>query len=60
MAESITKDQLKQEQDQFVIIDVREPDEVANGAIENSQNVVGMAINLMKSLYLIMMKILRN
>ena len=39
MAESITKDQLKQEQDQFVIIDVREPDEVANGAIENSQNM---------------------
>ncbi len=45
MAESITKDQLKQEQDQFVIIDVREPDEVANGAIENSQNMpLGLVI----------------
>ena len=45
MAESITKDQLKQEQNQFVIIDVREPDEVENGAIENSQNMpLGLAI----------------
>ena len=39
MAESITKDQLKQEQDKFVIIDVRESDEFVNGAIENSQNM---------------------
>ena len=45
MAESITKDQLKQEQDQYVIIDVREPEEVANGAIDNSQNMsLGLAI----------------
>ena len=45
MAESITKDQLKQEQGQFVIIDVREPDEVANGAIDNSKNMpLGLAI----------------
>ena len=45
MAESISKDQLKQEQDQFVIIDVRESDEIANGAIENSQNMpLGLAI----------------
>ena len=45
MAESITKDQLKQEQNQFVIIDVREPDEVTNGSIENSQNMpLGLAI----------------
>ncbi|MBT7252814.1 MAG: rhodanese-like domain-containing protein [Candidatus Nitrosopelagicus sp.] len=45
MAESISKDQLRQEQDQFVIIDVREPDEIANGAIENSQNMpLGLAI----------------
>tara|TARA_Y100000590_G_scaffold130731_1_gene149307 strand:+ start:1278 stop:1595 length:318 start_codon:yes stop_codon:yes gene_type:complete len=45
MAESISKDQLKQEQDQYVIIDVREPDEVANGAIENSQNMpLGLTI----------------
>ena len=45
MAESISKDQLKQEQDQFTIINVREPDEVANGTIENSQNMpLGLAI----------------
>ena len=39
MAESISKNQLKQEQDKFIVIDVREPDEVANGSIENSQNM---------------------
>jgi rhodanese-related sulfurtransferase len=45
MAESISKDQLKQEQGSFVIIDVREPDEVTNGAIENSQNMpLGLVI----------------
>ena len=45
MAESISKDQLRQEQDQFVIIDVRESDEIANGTIENSQNMpLGLAI----------------
>ena len=45
MAESISKDQLKQEQDQYVIIDVREPDEVTNGAIKNSQNMpLGLTI----------------
>tara|TARA_B110000014_G_C20035541_1_gene537955 strand:+ start:578 stop:871 length:294 start_codon:yes stop_codon:yes gene_type:complete len=45
MAESITKNQLKEEQEKYVIIDVREPDEVANGAIENSQNMpLGLAI----------------
>ena len=45
MAESITRDQLKQEQDQFVIIDVRESDEVSNGSIDNSQNMpLGLAI----------------
>ncbi len=45
MVESISKDQLKQEQDQYVIIDVREPDEVTNGAIENSQNMpLGLTI----------------
>ena len=45
MAESISKDQLKQEQGSFVIIDVREPDEVTNGSIENSKNMpLGLAI----------------
>ena len=33
------RDQLKQALNQYVIIDVREPDEVQNGAIENSQNM---------------------
>ncbi|MDC0199297.1 rhodanese-like domain-containing protein [Candidatus Nitrosopelagicus sp.] len=45
MAESISKDQLKQEQDQFVIIDVRESDEITNGVINNSQNMpLGLVI----------------
>ena len=45
MAESISKDQLKQEQDQFVIIDVREPDEFTNGVIENSRSMpLGLVI----------------
>ena len=49
MAESITRDQLKQEQDQFVIIDVRESDEVSNGSIANSQNMpLGLAIRNVK------------
>ena len=39
MADTISKDQLKETLDQYVIIDVREPDEVQNGAIENSQNM---------------------
>ena len=49
MAESISNNQLKQEQDHFVIIDVRESDEVANGAIENSQNMpLGLVIRNVK------------
>ena len=45
MAEYIKKDKLKQEQDKFVIIDVRESDEFVNGAIENSQNMpLGLVI----------------
>ena len=39
MANTISKDQLKETLDQYVIIDVREPDEVENGKIENSQNM---------------------
>jgi rhodanese-related sulfurtransferase len=39
MAEVITKDQLRQALNQYVIIDVRELDEVENGVIENSQNM---------------------
>ena len=45
MAESISKEQLQQDKDQYVIIDVRESDVVANGSIENSQNMpLGLAI----------------
>ena len=45
MAESISKEELKQAPDQYFILDVREPDEVANGSIENSQNMpLGLAI----------------
>ena len=40
MVEKISGDQLKQELDQYVIIDVRESDEVSNGFIENSQNIL--------------------
>ena len=39
MVEKISGDQLKQEFDQYLIIDVRESDEVSNGFIENSQNM---------------------
>jgi len=49
MAESISKDRLKQEFDQYVIIDVREPDELENGSIDNSQNMpLGLAIRYAK------------
>ena len=45
MVESISKEQLQQDKDQYVIIDVREPDEVVNGSIENSQNMpLGLTI----------------
>ena len=39
MADAISKDQLKESLDQYVIIDVREADEVENGKIENPQNM---------------------
>jgi len=39
VANAISKDQLKESLDQYVIIDVREADEVENGKIENSQNM---------------------
>ena len=39
MADAISKDQLKEALDQYVIIDVRESDEIENGKIENSQSM---------------------
>ncbi len=49
MAEVITKDQLKHTSGEYVIIDVRESDEVKNGAIENSQNMpLGLLIRNVK------------
>ena len=39
MADAISKDQLKESLDQYVIIDVREADEVEKGKIENSQSM---------------------
>ena len=49
MAESISKEQLKQALEKYVIIDVREPDEVANGSIDNSQNMpLGLVIRNVK------------
>ena len=39
MADTISKDQLKESLDQYVIIDVRESDEIENGKIENSQSM---------------------
>ena len=49
MAESISKEQLKQALEKYVIIDVREPDEVANGSIDNSQNMpLGLLIRSAK------------
>ncbi len=45
MAESISKEHLKQTLDQYVILDVRESDEIANGVIDNSQNMpLGLTI----------------
>ena len=39
MVDAISKDQLKEALDQYVIIDVRESDEIENGKIENSQSM---------------------
>ena len=45
MAENISKEQLQRESGQYVIIDVRESDEISNGMIENSQNMpLGLVI----------------
>ena len=49
MVDIITKDQLKETMDEYVILDVREPDEFQNGAIDNSQNMpLGLLIRNVK------------
>ena len=49
MADIITKDQLKETINEYVILDVREPDEFQNGAIDNSQNMpLGLLIRNVK------------
>ena len=49
MANSITKDELKQNITNYIIIDVREIDEVEKGTIENSQNIpLGLLIRNVK------------
>ncbi len=45
MAETISAEKLKEQKDQFVIIDVREPDELAGRQIDGSINIpLGLAI----------------
>ena len=49
MVDIITKDQLKETLNEYVILDVREPDEFQNGAIDNSQNMpLGLLIRNVK------------
>ena len=49
MSNSITKDELKQNTEQYVIIDVREIDEFEKGNIENSQHMpLGLVIRNVK------------
>lgn len=45
MAEIISAEKLKEQKDEFVIIDVREPDELAGRQIDGSTNIpLGLAI----------------
>ena len=45
MADKITANELKSQKNDFVIIDVREPDELANGKIDNSVHMpLGLVI----------------
>ena len=49
MSNSITKEELKQNTEEYVIIDVREIDELQNGKIENSQHMpLGLVIRNVK------------
>ena len=49
MSNSITKEELKQNSEEYVIIDVREIDELQKGKIENSQHMsLGLLIRNVK------------
>ena len=49
MSNSITKEELKQNSEEYVIIDVREIDELQKGKIENSQHMsLGLVIRNVK------------
>jgi len=49
MADSITKNELKENISQYVVIDVRETDELENGKIENSLSMpLGLVIRNIK------------
>ena len=49
MSNSITKEELKQNSEEYVIIDVREIDELQKGKIENSQHMsLGLIIRNVK------------
>ena len=49
MSNSITKEELKQNSQEYVIIDVREIDELQKGKIENSQHMsLGLVIRNVK------------
>ncbi len=49
MADSISKNELQQSSDEFIIIDVREIDELENGKIENSLSMsLGLVIRNIK------------
>jgi len=49
MVEKITASELRARKDEFVIIDVREADEIASGTIEGSINIpLGLAIRKAK------------
>ncbi len=49
MADSITKNELKENISQYIVIDVRETDELQNGKIENSLSMpLGLVIRNIK------------
>ena len=57
MVDTISASELKQTLDQFVVIDVREQDELANGTIDGSTHMpLGLAIRNVKQGRLMILK----